>query len=113
MSKAKTVEGVLKASLRRVRHRWVKNMFKGKRPDASDGRGQNAYCLVGSVTGGKTKAENDLQAEALRLIEQAIQKKAGYQTSNIPSWNDRHATTQQDVVEVVETALRDAKARGI
>lgn len=112
MSKAKSVEGVLKASLRRVRHRWVKNMWKGKRPDASDGRGQNAYCLVGSVTGGKTTAENQLQTEALRLIQQEIQKRAGASVS-IPQWNDRPITSQQEVISVVEHALQEAKKRGI
>lgn len=115
MSKAKSVEGVLKASLRRVRHRWVKNMFVGKRPEAAkaDGRGQNAYCLVGSVTGGETKAKNDLQSEALRLIHQAIEKRAGYRPSSIPSWNDRSEIRQQDVISVVELALQEAKKRGI
>lgn len=112
MSKAKSVEGVLKASLRRVRHRWVKNMWKGKRSDASDGRGQNAYCLVGSVTGGKERAENQLQSEALRLIQQEIQRRAGIPLS-IPQWNDRTSTTQQDVVSVVENALAEAKRKGI
>lgn len=112
MSKAKTVEGVLKASLRRVRFRWVKNMWKGKRPDSSDGRGQNAYCLVGSVTGGKTRAENDLQTEALRLIQQEIESRVGYKTA-IPTWNDRSDVGQQDVVSVVESALQRAKRMGI
>jgi len=114
MSKAATVEGVLKASLRRIKHRWVKNMWKGKRPEgaAADGRGQNAYCLVGSVTGGKTMAENPLQTEALVLIQRAIEEKAGYKTT-IPTWNDRPATSQQDVISVVEAALLEAKRKGI
>lgn len=114
MSKASSVEGVLKASLRRIRHRWVKNMFVGKRPAsaAQDGRGQNAYCLVGSVTGGKTRAENPLQTEALILIQRAIEEKAGFKTT-IPQWNDRSSTSQQDVISVVEAALAEAKRKGI
>jgi len=112
MSKANSVEGVLKASLRRIRHRWVKNMWKGKRPDNSDGRGQNAYCLVGSVTGGKNRAENPLQTEALVLIQRAIEQKQGGAIA-IPSWNDQPSRTQQDVISVVEAALAEAKRKGI
>lgn len=112
MSKASTVEGVLKASLRRVRYRWVKNMWKGKRADASDGRGQNAYCLVGSVTGGKQQPENLLQSEALRLINQEINRREGRNFS-IPTWNDQPRVTQADVVSVVESALKEAKRKGI
>ncbi len=112
MSKAKSVEGVLKASLRRVRYRWVKNMFKGQRPDNSDGRGQNAYCLVGSVTGGKTRPENELQTEALILIQKEIQRRIGINMT-IPQWNDRSTTSQQEVVSVVEAAVAEAKRKGI
>ncbi len=112
MSKAKSVEGVLKASLRRVRHRWVKNMFKRQRQDTSDGRGQNAYCLVGSVTGGKVHPENELQTEAINLIKQVIDERDGKQVS-VPSWNDSPHVTQSDVIAVVEAALQKAKMRSI
>lgn len=112
MSRATSVEGVLKASLRRVKYRWVKNMFKGKRADASDGRGQNAYCLVGSVTGGKTTAQTPYQSEALLLIQKEIQRRQGG-TITIPTWNDQPSRTQQDVVSVVEKALEEAKKKGI
>jgi hypothetical protein len=112
MSKANSVEGVLKASLRRVRYRWVKNMFKGKRPDASDGRGQNAYCLVGSVTGGETTAKTPFQSEALLLIQKEIERRQGGRIT-IPAWNDQPARTQQDVISVVEKALEEAKKKGI
>lgn len=114
MSKAKTVEGVLKASLRRVRHRWTKGQWKKERATVErfDGRGTNAYCLVGSVTGGKTSPDNELQAKALRLIEDEIAKRTGRRTA-IPTFNDDNRTTHEDVVSVVEGALANAKTLGV
>lgn len=110
MSKATSVEGVLKASLRRIRHRWTKGHWKAERAtvERMDGRGTNSYCLVGSVTGGKTAPDNELQAKALRLIEDEIQRRTGRRTA-IPSFNDSPSTKQEDVIAVVEAALARAK----
>lgn len=114
MSKAKTVEGVLKASLRRIRHRWTKGSWKKERPLEAqfDGRGTNSYCLVGSVTGGKTDPDNEIQARALRLIEEEIQRRTGRRQS-IPGFNDAQSTRQEDVIAVVEGALQRAKTAGV
>lgn len=112
MSSAKTVEGVLNACVRRVRKRWAKGAWKRERPAEvkNDGAGKNAYCLEGGCTGGDRTPKNELQATAIRFLEQAVYEYTGGRYRSVPAFNDAPQTTQFDVVTVAERAKELAKA---
>ena len=113
MSSASTVEGVLKACVRRVSRRWTKGAWKAIRPDdvKNDGFGQKMYCLEGGCTGGDRTPKNDLQRQAIRLLEEAVYERTGRRS--VPGFNDSANTTHADVIDVAKSALAKAKARGL
>jgi hypothetical protein len=112
MSSAKDVNGVLKASLKRISLRWAKGAWKKERPVEikNDGLGKNSYCLEGSCTGGDRRPKNRVQAQAIEYLRQAVVEYTNGRYNSVPSFNDAEETKHEDVVNVVLIAQQKAKA---
>lgn len=102
MSEAKSVKQVLVAAKWMIQNiGWCKgDFFKFK-----DGK-EVAYCLSGAT--GRVQTDPSLRQAANLLISQFIKEDPAF-TGHIPSWNDAPYRTKEQVISLLNKAIKKAK----
>lgn len=116
MSRANSVEKVLRTAIKRLEKRWGKKKWSQKGDD-----GQYYVCLEGAVTGGCRNPLTQQQSQALTLIrgviaerypEELIDAWGNSCTASIPNWQDVPERTLEEVLEVTKLALIRSETGG-
>jgi hypothetical protein len=98
---ARQVLQVLVGARKRIEDpsRWTKGRFR----QVKDGHA--CYCALGAVRA--SRAPHYLKAEAMGRLEKVLSHRVGHW--NIVNFNDREATTHEQVLEVFDQAIADLR----
>ena len=97
MSKANSAAKVIRTAIKRVTKQWGKGAWSRKESD-----GNYYVCLEGALFGFCNKAQTKAQHEAHAKVLEVVRER-GFRS--IPDFNDLESTTQDEVVDVLKTAL--------
>jgi hypothetical protein len=106
MSKSKNPTKILKTALNRLQKGWAKGEWVKREDD------NVSCCIQGAIFGYHTTSNSDAQRKAHELVWQVVQERDP-EALSIPQWNDQVDRTQEEVLEVVKTAIIRSETGGL